>query len=128
VIPDETAVSGIRAMIEELRKLSAASFLTVIKDCGSQGEGLLSFPRPGMSLALDIPITENTQEVIDRLNERVIACGGRIYLTKDGFTRPEHFHAMDPRVPEFLAVCRKWDPAGKIRSAQSERLFGDAHR
>jgi decaprenylphospho-beta-D-ribofuranose 2-oxidase len=124
VIPDQTASKTIRAMINVLREESASSFLTVIKDCGEQGEGMLSFPRPGMSLALDIPIRDNVQTVIDRLNECVIEGGGRIYLTKDGFTRPEHLRAMDDRVPAFLEVCRRWDPEGNIRSAQSERLFG----
>jgi FAD/FMN-containing dehydrogenase len=124
VIPNETAAATIRSMIEVLREKGASSFLTVIKDCGEQGEGLLSFPRSGMSLALDIPIRDNVQAVIDALNERVIAGGGRIYLTKDGFTRPEHLRAMDQRVPAFLDVCRRWDPEGNIRSAQSERLFG----
>ncbi len=128
VLPNEFAADGIRAMIDLLRELSATSFLTVIKDCGAEGEGMVSFPRPGMSLALDLPISDNTQEVIDRLNERVIACGGRIYLTKDGYTRPEHLHTMDPRLPAFLNVCRKWDPHGSIRSAQSERLFGADRR
>jgi hypothetical protein len=33
---------------------------------------------------------------------------------------------MDPRVDEFLRVRRKWDPEGRLRSAQSVRLFGDA--
>jgi FAD/FMN-containing dehydrogenase len=124
VLPHAEAVRGMRAMIEVLRSFNAASFLTVIKDCGAEGEGMLSFPKPGMSLALDIPIRDNTQQVIDGLNECVIACGGRIYLTKDGFTRPEHFQVMDPRVPAFLAVRRQWDPEHNICSAQSERLFG----
>lgn len=124
VIPDDTAAATVRAMIEVLRELSASSFLTVIKDCGQEGEGLLSFPKPGISLALDIPIRDNVQLVIDRLNERVIAGGGRIYLTKDGFTRPEDLRRMDARVPAFLEVCKRWDPEGNIRSAQSERLFG----
>jgi FAD/FMN-containing dehydrogenase len=124
VIPDQVAASGIRSMFELLRELKTASFLTVIKDCGPEGEGLLSFPRSGMSVALDMPIHDNIQEVIDRLNERVIACGGRIYLTKDGFSRPEHISAMDARVPNFLEVCRRWDPERTIRSAQSHRLFG----
>jgi FAD/FMN-containing dehydrogenase len=128
VIPSEVAAAGIRSLIECLHELSATSFLTVIKDCGAEGEGKLSFPRPGMSLALDLPITDNTQAVIDRLNERVIACGGRIYLTKDGYTRPEHLRAMDQRLPEFLAICRRWDPQGTLRSAQSERLFGAERR
>jgi FAD/FMN-containing dehydrogenase len=86
---------------------------------------MLSFPKPGISVALDIPIRSNTQNMVDRLNEFVIAAGGRIYLCKDTFTRPEHFRAMEPRLDAFLAVRRRWDPEGKIRSAQSVRLFGD---
>ena len=125
VIPYEAGAAGMRGLIELLEKLGASSFLSVIKDCGAEGEGILSFPKPGMSLALDIPINENTQTVVDQLNEHVLACGGRIYLTKDGLTRPEHFRAMEPRVERFLAVKRKWDPGNRIRSAQSERLFGD---
>jgi decaprenylphospho-beta-D-ribofuranose 2-oxidase len=126
VIPEAAGAAGIRSMIELLGEIGVASFLTVIKDCGAEGDGLLSFPRPGMSLALDIPIRDDTQEVIDKLNERVIACGGRIYLTKDGFTRAAHFRAMEPaRLDAFLRVKKQWDPEGKLKSAQSERLFGE---
>jgi decaprenylphospho-beta-D-ribofuranose 2-oxidase len=124
VVPYDAGPDGIRGLIELLAKLGASSFLSVIKDCGAEGDGLLSFPRPGMSLALDIPINENTQNVIDQLNEHVLAVGGRIYLTKDGLTRREHFRAMEPRLERFLEVKRKWDPTNRLRSAQSERLFG----
>jgi FAD/FMN-containing dehydrogenase len=63
---------------------------------------------------------------VDALNEEVIAQGGRVYLAKDAFTRAEHFRAMEPRLDRFLAVRRRWDPEGRIRSLQSVRLFGDA--
>lgn len=125
VIPEQAGAEGIRSLIEVLSQTGACSFLTVIKDCGAQGQGTISFPRPGMSIALDLPIDERTQQVIDMLNERVIACGGRIYLAKDGFTRPEHFRAMEPRLDAFLAIKRKWDPEGRLKSAQSVRLFGE---
>jgi decaprenylphospho-beta-D-ribofuranose 2-oxidase len=125
VIPDQAGADGVRALIETLAESGACSFLTVIKDCGDQGEGLLSFPRPGMSMALDIPIDRHTQAVIDKLNERVMALGGRIYLAKDGFTRAEHFRAMEPRLDAFLEVKRRWDPESKLKSAQSVRLFGE---
>jgi hypothetical protein len=128
VLPDETAASGIPALLGTLERLGASSFLSVIKDCGPAGDGLVSFPRQGVSLALDIPIRDNIQRVIDALNEQVIACGGRIYLTKDGFTRPEHLRAMDPRFDAFRDVCSRWDPEGRMRSAQSERLFGEPPR
>jgi hypothetical protein len=87
---------------------------------------LLSFPRPGISIALDIPVRDGTEALVAALNEQVIADGGRVYLAKDQFTRAEHFRAMEPRLERFLCVRRKWDPEGRIRSAQSVRLLGDA--
>ena len=124
VIPDEAGPAGIRRMIDELRNTGTASFLTVIKDCGAEGDGLLSFPRPGMSLALDLPIRQDTAQVVGRLNRVVIETGGRIYLTKDGLSSAEDFRQMEPRLAEFERVRQKYDPRGTLRSRQSLRLFG----
>jgi FAD/FMN-containing dehydrogenase len=125
VIPKESGARGVRRFLELLTSLGAASFLCVIKDCGAEGEGLLSFPRPGISIALDIPIRRDTRDVVARLNERVIEEGGRIYLAKDTFTTAEHFRAMEPRLEAWLAVKRRYDPEGRLQSAQSIRLLGD---
>ena len=124
VLPDEAGHGSAVRFLDLLTKRGGASFLCVIKDCGEEGEGMLSFPKPGISIALDIPMRQHTQSLVDALNELVIREGGRIYLAKDALTRPEHFRAMEPRLGEFLAVRRKWDPQGRIRSAQSVRLFG----
>jgi FAD/FMN-containing dehydrogenase len=86
---------------------------------------MLSFPMKGISIALDIAVRDDTQALVDALNEQVIQEGGRIYLAKDTFTRPEHFRQMEQRLPAFLEVRRRWDPEGKLRSAQSVRLMGD---
>lgn len=125
VLPESAGPGAARRFLDVLTAKGGASMLCVIKDCGPEGVGLLSFPRPGISIALDIPITDETQALVDALNEKVIEEGGRVYLAKDAFTRAEHFRAMEPRLDAFLAVRRKWDPAGRIRSAQSVRLFGD---
>ncbi len=125
VLPEAAGRAAVKQLLELLTRQGAASFLCVIKDCGEQGEGLLSFPLTGTSIALDLPVRDNTQSVVDTLNEFVIRQGGRIYLAKDSFTRAEHFRAMEPRLDEWLAIRRKWDPTGKLRSAQSVRLFGD---
>lgn len=85
---------------------------------------MLSFPMPGISLALDIPMGGTTQSLVDSMNELVIKAGGRIYLAKDALTRAEHFRAMEPRLDAFLAVRKRYDPERRIRSAQSVRLFG----
>jgi FAD/FMN-containing dehydrogenase len=124
VIPEAAGVGGIRRMIEELAAAKTASFLTVVKDCGQEGEGLLSFPMPGMSLALDLPITKTSRDVVSHLNHIVQQTGGRIYLTKDGLSTAEDFQKMEPRLAEFERVRANWDPEGKLRSAQSKRLMG----
>lgn len=125
VLPDSAGRGAARRVLDLLTKRGGASFLCVIKDCGAEGKGMLSFPMRGISIALDIAVRDDTQALVDALNEQVIAEGGRIYLAKDTFTRPEHFRAMEPRLPAFLEVRRRWDPAGALRSAQSVRLFGD---
>jgi decaprenylphospho-beta-D-ribofuranose 2-oxidase len=114
VLPESAGHGAARRVLEILTTRGGASFLCVIKDCGPEGKGMLSFPMKGISIALDIPVRDDTQALIDALNEHVIREGGRIYLTKDQFTRREHFLAMEHRLPEFQRV-----------RAKSVRLFGD---
>lgn len=124
VLPASGGHEAARRFLEVVTQGGGASFLCVIKDCGAEGEGMLSFPKPGISIALDLALRDDTQALVDRMNERVIAEGGRIYLAKDALTRPDHFRAMETRLDRFLDVRRTWDPDGRLRSAQSVRLFG----
>jgi len=115
-----------RRLLELFISQGGVSFLCVIKDCGAEGQGMLSFPKPGISIAVDFPVhPTRTQLLVDRLNELVINEGGRIYLAKDTFTRREHFQEMEPRLAAWNVVRRKWDPDGRLRSRQSVRLLGD---
>lgn len=126
VLPREAGRGSARRVLEVLTARGGASFLCVIKDFGRDSVGLLSFPRPGITLALDIAVRDDTQALVDALNEQVLQEGGRIYLAKDSFTRPEHFEAMEgPRLDEFRAIRDRWDPSRRFRSAQSVRLLGD---
>jgi decaprenylphospho-beta-D-ribofuranose 2-oxidase len=126
VLPVADDASVPRRFLELLHRESAPVFLCVMKDCGKEGKGLLSFPRPGVSFALDLPVDgAATQRLVDVLDEFVIASGGRVYLAKDAFTRAEHYRRMDARLDAFTQVRQRWDPDGHLRSAQSVRLFGD---
>lgn len=126
VLPDRDDIDAVRRCFELLRSLGATPFLTVVKDLGAEGEGMISFPRPGLTLSLDIPIDrQRIQGVVDRLNELVLSCGGRVYLAKDAFTRAEHYQAMEPRLPAWREVRQKWDPQQRLKSALSVRLLGD---
>jgi decaprenylphospho-beta-D-ribofuranose 2-oxidase len=121
VIPG--SVDVFREFLTEFQRGGGSSFVTVLKDCGAEGKGLLSWPKPGSSLALDIPIQPGkTELLVRRLNELVISLGGRIYLAKDAFTSPEHFRAMYPRFEEWNEIRRQFDPDGRLASALSERL------
>ncbi len=126
VIPRAAGAPAVREFMDLLTRLGGASPLCVIKDCGPQGNGVLSFPLEGTSIAVDMAVSPGIQQIVDRLNEFVIATGGRIYLTKDRFTRADHYAAMEPRLPQFIALRDRWDPTRRLRSAQSRRLLGDA--
>ena len=126
VLPREAGRGSARRVLEVLTARGGASFLCVIKDFGRESRGVLSFPRPGITLALDIAVRDGTQDLVDALNEKVLEEGGRIYLAKDSFTRREHFEAMEgSRLDEFRAIRDRWDPNRRFRSAQSVRLLGD---
>jgi decaprenylphospho-beta-D-ribofuranose 2-oxidase len=127
VLPEHAGPEAARRFLEVLTSTpGGTSFLCVIKDCGPQNDGMLSFPTRGISIALDIPARASTQALVDRLNLATIAEGGRIYLAKDAYTRPEHYRAMDgERLDRFAEVRQRWDPEQRMRSAQSVRVFGD---
>lgn len=125
VLPEGQNPGSAKRFMELVSSLECSSFLCVIKDCGREGRGILSFPMPGITIALDIPIKKNTQIVIDKLNEFTIAEGGRINPCKDTFTKANHFRAMERRLNRWSAIRQKWDPERRIHSAQSARLIGD---
>ena len=81
-------------MTKLLREISAsrqASFLAVLKSTGAADRGLLSFPRPGYTLALDLPNTgPRLRELVARLDEIVLDHQGRLYLAKDSLMSRRH--------------------------------------
>ena len=122
VIPEAAGIDGVGSFVALLQKTGGSSMVSVIKDCSEEGEGLLSFPLKGTSVAVDFPAREGVQRIVDTLNAHLIELGGRIYLAKDRFTRAEDFQKMEPRLESWRAVKRKYDPSGRLRSAQSARL------
>jgi len=126
LLPNAAGPDAPRRFLELLRAQRVASPVCVIKDHGPESIGLLSFPCPGVSIAVDFPADDRTQGIVDALNDFVVKAGGRVYLAKDAFTREEHYRAMEPRrLPEWEAIRRRWDPEKKLRSRQSVRILGD---
>ena len=127
VIPREAGPRAVRRLFETLVASGEPAFLCVVKDFGAEGAGLLSFPRPGTTASIDLPLRgERTQALVDAMNRCVIEAGGRVYLAKDVLTRREHLEAMEgPRLAAFAEVRRRFDPERRLSSGLAVRLLGD---
>ncbi|WP_026122507.1 FAD-binding oxidoreductase [Nocardiopsis halotolerans] len=116
----EDTLAGIA---EDLSEARAPSFLAVLKRMGRPTPGPLSFPRPGWSLAVDLPADlPGLGAVLHRFDERVLDAGGRLYLAKDSRARAETVHAMYPELPAWRRVRSMADPDGVLVSDMARRL------
>lgn len=122
VLPEAESVQGLRALLEETGRARKASFLAVLKTLGGEGRGHLSFPMRGHTLALDFPRRSGVEEVLRRLTHIVRDRGGRVYLAKDALLSAEDFRTMYPKLPRFLDVLARVDPAGRFTSNMARRL------
>jgi hypothetical protein len=92
-----------------MKKKKMGSFLVVMKSFGSiQSKGLLSFPMPGMTIAMDFPMRGNgTLALLNQFDEMLHEVGGRVYPAKDARMSPRHFREW---YPAFEQIERLKDP------------------
>ena len=100
VLPQE----GVPEALREMTRGTSLPFLGVLKRFGSiASPGILSFPRPGFTLAADFPNRGHaTLAHLERLDSIVRSHGGAVYPAKDARMSPESFRAFYPRLDEFL--------------------------
>lgn len=107
VIPPGGDRGVIRSLLDRIAKSGQASFLAVLKTFGERtSPGLLSFPRPGSTLALDFPNRGvETLALMRTLDAIVAEAGGALYPAKDGRMPAPMFRQSFPRWRE-VAACK----------------------
>jgi len=121
VLPRADQKESIRKILEEITKSKLGSFLAVLKEFGNlSSQGMLSFPMPGVTLALDFPIGgKQVFSLLDALDTMVIDFGGRLYPAKDARMASQTFHASFPELENFAKYI---DP--KLSSSFYRRVGG----
>jgi FAD/FMN-containing dehydrogenase len=104
VVPTTVAADAIAELLARIAASGEGSMLAVLKNFGDRpSPGLLSFPLPGATLALDFPYRgAPTRQLLGDLEQVVVAAGGRLYPAKDAVMTAETYRRGYPRLGEFL--------------------------
>ena len=122
VVPHADGRRAIVALLEAAIRSRGASFLAVLKSMARTGIGMLSFPMPGFTLALDFPRRAETARLLTELQDIALDHGGRVYLAKDACIDAATLRRMYPRTAEFEAVLQRVDPGQRMQSDMARRL------
>ena len=103
VVPLNDNGAVMKKIVERISKSGMGSFLVVLKTMGSvESPGMLSFPREGVTLALDFANRgEKTHKLFSELDKIVKNAGGALYPCKDARMPKEMFDFSYPRLEEF---------------------------
>lgn len=109
VVPEAVERDGTLALLEEVRRSEEACFLAVLKKFGAvRSPGLLSFPRPGVTIALDFAFRgASTLGLLERLDHVVADAGGAVYPAKDVRMSGASFRRF---FPQWEAFAQQVDP------------------
>lgn len=103
VVPDGPGGGATRILLRRISQSDQPAALTVLKRFGSsRSPGLMSFPRPGLTLAVDFAFRgEPTLRLLETLDAIVADVGGAVYPAKDARMSPQSFRRFFPAWTEF---------------------------
>lgn len=109
VVPPGCAREAMQEILSRIGRSGRGSFLSVLKVFGDRrSPGMLSFPRPGVTLALDFHNGgAGTLDLLDGLDEVVAQAGGAVYPAKDARMKGAMFRTF---FPQWESFSRHVDP------------------
>jgi len=120
VIPEKN-LEAFEELLDRIARSGLGSFFVVLKQFGSAPPaGMLSFPRPGLTITLDFAMRgERTLGLLRSLDEVVEKSRGALYPAKDARMSPAVFETSFPNWRDFVAYK---DP--KMSSSFWRRVTG----
>ena len=122
VIPTAAAAAGVGEILQAVSHSGLVSPLAVLKGFGPANQNLLSFPQAGMTLTMDFAMSPATLALFARLDDIVLAHGGRLYLAKDACMSMATFRRAYPQWETFQEIRECYGALGRFASLQSQRL------
>lgn len=120
LIPEAAGIEPISEMLGRIKRADQGSFLAVLKRFGPLASpGLLSFPRPGLTLAIDFQNRPGVHALLEDLDSIVEQAGGRLYPAKDARMSSTFFQKS---FPMWMQLEAKRDP--KFNSSFWRRVTG----
>ncbi len=103
VVPLQGGLDVIREILSIAKSRRQPPFLSVLKRFGQiPSPGLMSFPQPGYTLAVDFPNRgKSTRAMLDEFDALVLKHHGRLYPAKDARMNAATFAAMYPAMMKF---------------------------
>ncbi len=122
VIPTSAAHAALGEMLSTVAASGLVSPLAVLKGFGPANDNLLSFPQAGLTLTMDFAMSAATVTLFARLDDIVVAHGGRMYLAKDACMSMATFRRGYPQWQAFQEIRARYGALGRFASLQSQRL------
>jgi len=124
VVSTENGRQSIHEILNRIARAGIGSFLAVLKEFGSkESPGMMSFPRPGITLALDFPIKgKKVFTLLDELDTIVADSNGAVYPAKDARMSGEHFRSFYPEWKNFKKYIDPYFSSNFWRRVQGNQV------
>lgn len=101
VFNEKDSLAIIEHLIALIQRYKAVPILAVLKLFTYKGEGLLSFCKPGFTLAIDFKNNAHSIQAIKAMNAYISEVQGRVYLAKDLLLSSEQYQKMNEQHTRF---------------------------